>query len=727
MPEYQQAAFNTFVGGLITEAGELTFPENASVDESNCDLLKDGSRRRRLAINQEAGGSWTTATDVPAITTTTVVSTSTWHNVGERSDITFTVVQIGSNLIFYQQGDTSLSTSRVNENFSSSTPFVFDMTAHNADNSISVDSVEVSTTVIKGALVVASPALDTFYITRDTSSGAFSSTTISFFSRDYEWQGDVEAENYDTNQINPSPERDYDTRNCGWKQSQIDTFKAAKGNKYPALTHPWYSGKDENNFFSPDEWGRVEGGSSLITNGRLIRNIYSVFRSGVGTATEYARFSTVAAFSGRVFYSGMSDSTNDNGSKVYFSQQLEDGFSNIGRCYQRNDPTAEYLSDLLDTDGGYISIPDAFNILKVHVFGSSLWVFAQNGVWKISGVDDVFRPSEYSVTKVSSDGLASRGSFVSAETRPYWWTNSGMFSLQANELGNVSPKNISVNTIQTFWTDITPAARDKVKGIYDESTRRVMWLYPSEGESTESKLNHVIMFDEVLQSFIPWVFSDQDTSTNYVAGMTFQQGLGGNDVTTNILDSSLDQVIDSSANEVVSVSTGRSLTSSRVKFLVVNGTTGYVSWADVSDTSFLDWGDADYSSYAETGFNFMGDLETRKTVPYITVFMKDTATGWSADGGDSYSIIRDSGLTVKSYWDFRDTPSTIGQKCFRRKRSTNVDTGDLSTFDYEKDVIITRLKIRGRGRVVNLKWESETGKDFHLLGWNAIGKTTGKF
>ena len=132
-------------------------------------------------------------------------------------------------------------------------------------------------------------------------------------------------------------------------------------------------------------------------------------------------------------------------------------------------------------------------------------------------------------------------------------------------------------------------------------------------------------------------------------------------------------------------------------------------------------------AYAETGFNFMGDLETRKTVPYITVFLKDTATGWTAGGENEYSLVRDSGLKLMSFWDFKDNASTTGQQCFRRKRRITVDTGDLSNYDYDRDVIITRLKIRGRGRVVNLKWESETGKDFHLLGWNAIGATTGKF
>lgn len=54
MPQrISQKVVNTFIKGLITEAGELTFPEDASIDELNCLLERDGSRRRRLAVELE--------------------------------------------------------------------------------------------------------------------------------------------------------------------------------------------------------------------------------------------------------------------------------------------------------------------------------------------------------------------------------------------------------------------------------------------------------------------------------------------------------------------------------------------------------------------------------------------------------------------------------------------------------------------------------------------------
>jgi hypothetical protein len=41
---------NNFVKGLITEASPLTFPDNASLEEQNFVLNRDGSRERRSGM-----------------------------------------------------------------------------------------------------------------------------------------------------------------------------------------------------------------------------------------------------------------------------------------------------------------------------------------------------------------------------------------------------------------------------------------------------------------------------------------------------------------------------------------------------------------------------------------------------------------------------------------------------------------------------------------------------
>ncbi len=99
MPRLQSLFNVSFVKGLVTEAGELTFPENASVDELNCTLLRTGNRRRRLGVAVESLGS-----TYASFTEGSSVTTGSWENVGGQDGVEFTVVQIGNTLLFYGQG-----------------------------------------------------------------------------------------------------------------------------------------------------------------------------------------------------------------------------------------------------------------------------------------------------------------------------------------------------------------------------------------------------------------------------------------------------------------------------------------------------------------------------------------------------------------------------------------------------------------------------------------------
>ena len=98
MPQsLKQKVVNTFIKGLVTEAGELTFPEDASIDELNCLLQRDGSRRRRLAVAMEENGSLSSF----SVPTTTEFTTGMWDNVAGQPGLEFLVVQTSNTLRFY--------------------------------------------------------------------------------------------------------------------------------------------------------------------------------------------------------------------------------------------------------------------------------------------------------------------------------------------------------------------------------------------------------------------------------------------------------------------------------------------------------------------------------------------------------------------------------------------------------------------------------------------------
>lgn len=697
MPSYQPSPTNTFVRGLVTEAGELTFPQDASVDELNCDLQRDGSRRRRLAIAVEPDSVLSTET----VTSSTIISTHTWDNVAEQSGVNFTVIQLGSELIFFEQTSSdTLSEGRVDTTFVSGVEYAVDLTSFESPTSAGAETAEVQVASIKGALVVVSPEINAFYITRDTTTGAFTETEIDFRVRDYAWQGDKTTYDEALTTGSTGDDRIYDTKNCGWSDgpnnvgdSALTTYTG--GGDYPPLTHPWFSGKTTAGAFSVSEFNLIYPGSSLISNGHYILDLYSRDRetaaglsSSTYNTTEDARFSTLETYAGRIFYSGLNGSTDSNGSKVFFTRQLIDGLSDIGNCHQINDPTSEDLSDLLDTDGGFILIPEANNIRELHTFGPDLYVFAENGVWKIGGVDDVFRATDYSVSKITEDGIEGVGSFLSAQGRPYWWSPNGIFTLQPNEAGSFTAIDISVSTIQEFFTNISDFAKNNVKADFDPINRRVFWFYQDTGSTTQNKRTRVLIFDEVLGAFFPWKIEDSLVG-DYVVGPVFNRG------------------------------------TDTLKCLVVDGATGSTTFAEFSSNTFLDWGQVSFDSYAEAAYNFMGDMETRKSAPYVTVYLKTTEEGYVVNG-DGYDIVRDSGCNVSVSWDFKHSFS-VPQEAYRRKSVPNIDTMDLSDFGYSHTVVITRLKVRGRGRVMKLKFESQEGKDFHLLGYNVLGQLPGRF
>ena len=713
---------NTFIKGLITEAGELTFPQDASIDESNCLLDRDGTRRRRLAVELETNNVNSTFT----LNNTFVFTTGRWKNAAGVAGLDFLVVQDGTTLRFYNTSSEPYSGNQ--ESFS------VDLNSFNFAGSVGPGLAKVQMDTVNGSLVVTSEAIEPFYIEYDADANTISTTQISPRVRDFEWLGDTTS--YTTGNDAAGLNRKYDTANSGWSGDKgapaLTAYLAANGDKYPPLTHPWYSGKDTSGNFSVAEWEKVFTGSTLTGNGSFILDFFSKNRSaasgiaGITTENENSRFKAVASFSGRIFYAGLTGSKGTG--KILFSKYL-DNITESDRCYQQNDPTSEEISDLLDTDGGVISIPEASNILKLHVFGSSIFVFAENGVWQIVGVDGVFKATEYSISQVSQIGLNNAQSFVSVEGVPMWWSKHGIHTLSFDQVsGRAQEQNLSIGTIQTFFEAIDGNARQQCLAVYDETNKRIHWFYPNNNESVVSKKNKVLTLDITLQAFYPWTITDSASNPDYILGAEYFPGFGSDFTTNDVITLTGDDVITSGGDDVVvSTLTELSQADANIVLMVYDGATGKLTMGLFSGTNFLDWGDANYSSYAEAGYDFMGDLILKKNAPYVQVYLRPTETGFSGSDELGYTPVRESSLLVSSFWDFRTNTSSSPQQAYRLKYTPVVNESSLGTWDYPEKVVTTRLKMRGHGRSMRLRFESEQGKDFVLLGFGILNAVNTRF
>ena len=123
----------------------------------------------------------------------------------------------------------------------------------------------------------------------------------------------------------------------------------------------------------------------------------------------------------------------------------------------------------------------------------------------------------------------------------------------------------------------------------------------------------------------------------------------------------------------------------------------------------------------------MGDLVLKKNSPYIQVYLRPTEEGFTGSEATGYTPIRESSLLVSSYWDFRKSTSSSPQQAYRLKYMPIVDAGELASWNYPENIVTTRLKTRGRGRNMRLRFESEQGKDFVLLGFGVISAANSRF
>ena len=705
MPQsLNQKTVNNFVKGLITEAAELTFPESASVNESNCDLRRDGSRRRREAVAVESNAVLSSFT----ISNSEIVGTGTWINVGGNAALEFLVLQKGNTIFFYNKAELPYSDQVISGSISLAT--------YEFAGSIGSNNVKCQYASINGTLIISSGAIDTIVASYDGTNVSVSS--IAFKTRDFEWQGDTDT--YPEEAASDAI-RLYDTTNAGWTGDKGDAaltaYKAASSNQLPPLTHPWYAGKDSDNAFDAAEWKLIFAGTTLTGNGHFILDFFSKVRTGITTETENSRFKSVASFSGRVFYAGLTSAKNAG--TILFSRLVEDN-SDLGKCHQQNDPTSEYLSDLLATDGGFINIPDAVNIQLLYSFRASLFVFAENGVWQVTGVDGIFSATAYGINRVSNIGILNPQTFIEADGLPFWWSRFGIHTLAVDEVsGQGSEQNITLPTIQTFWDKISTGAKSKITSVYDNINKKVYWAYPDNDETVEAKLNNILILDLTLQAFYPWKISDQTSSTSCVVGCAFYSGFGAAELELDVITAAGDDVVQGT-DDIISTQVSDFNTGDPALVLLVrDGATNKLTMATFAGDTFLDWGEANYSSFAESGYDFGGDLIIKKNAPYIAVYSRLTETGFTGSEDAGYESIRPSSLLVSSAWDFNENFNTA-QQAYRLKFPVLVDSGNITNFNYPEDVITTRLKVRGHGRSVRLRYESEQGKDFILLGWGLI-------
>jgi len=233
---------NRYVRGLITEATALTFPENASYDELNMELLRNGSRRRRRGINREAGASFANEPDLSDLGVTQdqfinqQFTTYKWVSVGGDPDLNLLVVQVGPSIVFFDAGSQPIVDGFRTEKFSLDTYSV----ATNPGN------VKCQFAAGKGKLFVANPLINPFYVTYNSVTDTLSDVSIDLRIRDFEGVDDgLEVTERPSTLSN---EHKYNLRNQGWFEDSVIVLKAFQSSDDPITAFFEYTGIHGENY-----------------------------------------------------------------------------------------------------------------------------------------------------------------------------------------------------------------------------------------------------------------------------------------------------------------------------------------------------------------------------------------------------------------------------------------------------------------------------------------------
>lgn len=722
MKQGQRAEINTFIQGLITEASPLNFPPNASKQEENFELFRDGTRRRRkgmdfidptllLATNESIDNAPFSA-----------YNTFVWESVNGQEDFEIVVVQVGQRIYFFDKANMGTEDSA-------------DLLGYLDLPVLRTDRMSFAN--IDGRLVVAGKTSEIYLITTEGVGSLFDMETIRLKVRDFwgiEVSDDTQVEDDPLYQppSPPSTKHLYNLLNQSWGIKRrdaggigdpISTYYSTY-NLYPSNSEvvwtglqyqPVEAGADPYERIYPNLYKELFGLNFIAPKGFFVIDLLDRGSSRVTEvlknkdrptgADNLSTFTTVADqtsggisvvsdFAGRIFYSGFTGKVVDGDKRspslnncVAFSQLIK-GPKDFNKCYQEGDPTSREGSDIVDTDGGLIKIAGASNIIGLRNIGNHLVVFADNGIWSITGGSDYgFTATNYRVDQVSTFGCSSPSSIVEQGETVAYWGDGGIYVVARGQGDVLGVSNITQTTIQTLYDNIPESARDTAYGLYEEVSKKTRWIYKEGIPFTNSSVTFELIFD----------LSIGNISMNRISNLPSY-------------DVEVFAPFETASGTYY------------VTLVKAGGPTYSLSYSIYSEPTFTDWKSwngvgVDAKALLLTGAQIAGDSAIHKQIPYLVIHMNRTETGTDSEGVP----INSSSCLFRTYWDWAHSEASnkVGQfqQAYRYRKPFNGGV-NATSYDNGFEVLTTKSKVRGRGRSFALYMETEPKKDCHILGWN---------
>lgn len=819
-------------GGLNTEASPLNAPPNTTIDESNLEILRDGSRRRRRALQDEAGGSTYNydPLDPNDISVFSRSNSFQWDNVGGDSTLTFQVIKIGGRIHFYADS-TTLSAGKKS--------FVIELMEYATTNVINdVIGYPVTFTAHQGVLFCSAKYIHPMYIEYSATTDNVTVTPVTIRVRDFSGINDEIAINSKPATLTDA--HSYNLINRGWRAGTAGTDGYlrffADTTYYPAKNMiPWkgYSKKAEgatnisSSLYNPADWSKSYSSAKLeaeifgeadAPQGHILINpfdttfgqvgsgvgaqdatvtaISSVYTGGQGyviltmtvplahglaasdpveltggyitwydgpgdvggtvpitgvwpamsgtagttiivhvpvakfvynnlydnpTLTTWTgpttagvdpientisgvvtadRPTAVEMFAGRIWYAGFGAGLFSD--TILFSQIIMNSvtdYAKYGKCFQAGDPTDEFRAMVVPTDGGAIQIPGLAGVKDMIATQASLLIFADSGVYEVTGGNAPFSANNFSVRTITDAGAWSAAGITSSEFGIVYTSPRGLFAVAPDgQSGRLSAVPIIDDNIKTLWNSIPDSLQRYAHLVYDYCLQKLYLLHTdiSRFDTSSVHFDSALVYDLRNKGWYRFKFPVRGSPypTDIRCAVITKAGDGSND-------------------------------NKKVKFVA---TFAYLSGLgvrifDLDHAGYVDYDGTQELPYLVTAYDGIGgedvprDFSHRRQAPVVHVYSKRTETGVDGLGVP----INSSSILLEPRWDFTDT-TTTGRAGSPQQahRPSQLFLGDPT--ENGMPVVISRLKLRGRGRSLHLKFYGETDKDLHLLGYALLYK-----
>lgn len=749
-----KAEVNSFIKGLITEASPLNFPENASINEENFELLLNGTRQRRLGMDFEDGYVGYIGPFSNEDPSELQMKSYVWKDAAGISGKDFVVIQTNTRLSVFELNHSSISGNGLKYSI------VLDMD----ENGVR----KASYTAVDGKLVIAYGATKVRYVTYIPTTDSFTTDVYSLSTRDI-WGVEYapgEDKTYYRPPQNASLQHFYNLYNQSWGvprryqgagesqftdpiayfSSQLGVLPSNEETVWTAMSMK--ADADPYEYLRPNAWTELFGATPTSAKGYFVIDLFErgasrtkaieenkerfqqMFASTFATNADYTKQgpTVVQEYSGRVFYGGFGGEVIDGdkrspslSSYIAFSRLVKNA-NDLGKCYQEGDPTSREGNDIVDTDGGLIRLSGLNKLIGMQDIGSALIAIGSNGVWAISGGSDYgFSATNYKALKVSDYGAVSEESIIKVGNTVMFWGSNSIYQVSRNQTGDIVVTSISDNTIKRFYEEISGVEKESAVGLYDDISKTARWLYHDNSISAGSHV-HELILDTRIPAF--YKYKVYNTDRSFLRGMFQLPTYQMQDALIPLQTDTGDSITTDTSEQVVVEIQTRIPSASGTRYVVLTqGELGlyYFTFAYYRNGEFRDWKTVDNigidaKAFLITGAITANDSSVDKQVPYVTVHMYRTENGVD----NNLVPINQSGCFMRGYWGWSNSAASNKwsrpQQVYRYPRGFLVNSS--TSYDTGFELVSTKNKLRGQGKSVSIYFETEPYKDCRLVGWN---------